>query len=121
MEDMMKEQNAAVNEAAEYLDQIPKFSKEKHTVETVREMLKILGISQEDMKIVHIAGTNGKGSVCAFLSSILRESGHSFAVFTCPHLLSIRERFALTDVMWRMNYFCLHSGRFVTRSKHSEK
>ena len=43
MEDMMKEQNAAVNEAAEYLDQIPKFSKEKHTVETVREMLKILG------------------------------------------------------------------------------
>ena len=94
MEDMMKEQNAAVNEAAEYLDQIPKFSKEKHTVETVREMLKILGISQEDMKIVHIAGTNGKGSVCAFLSSILRESGHSFAVFTSPHLLSIRERFA---------------------------
>ena len=94
MEDMMKEQNVAVNEAAEYLDQIPKFSKEKHTVETVREMLKILGISQEDMKIVHIAGTNGKGSVCAFLSSILRESGHSFAVFTSPHLLSIRERFA---------------------------
>ena len=98
MEDMMKEQNAAVNEAAEYLDQIPKFSKEKHTVETVREMLKILGISQEDMKIVHIAGTNGKGSVCAFLSSILRESGHSFAVFTSPHLLSIRERLSLIHI-----------------------
>lgn len=94
MVNRMKERNRAVNEAAKYLDQIPKFSKEKHTVEMVREMLRILGSPQDDMKIVHIAGTNGKGSVCAFLSSVFREAGYTAAVFTSPHLLSITERFA---------------------------
>lgn len=90
---MIKEQNVAVNEAAEYLERIPRFSKEKHSVFLVREMLGILGVEQDSMRIVHVAGTNGKGSVCAFLSSILREAGHSVAMFTSPHLLSIRERF----------------------------
>lgn len=90
---MIKEQNGSVYEAAEYLDRIPKFSKEKHSTRLLGEMLGILGVSPDDMKIVHIAGTNGKGSVCAFLSSILRAAGVKAAVFTSPHLLSIRERF----------------------------
>ncbi|MEG1575305.1 MAG: folylpolyglutamate synthase/dihydrofolate synthase family protein [Clostridium sp.] len=90
----MKNQNISVKEAEEYLDQIPKFSKEKHTVDTVRQMLKILGDPQEKLKIIHVAGTNGKGSVCAFLASILRTAGYSAAVFTSPHLVSVKERFA---------------------------
>lgn len=90
----MREQNPAVHEAAEYLDQIPKFTKEKHTGETLRRMFPILGISEKGMKIIHVAGTNGKGSVCAFFASILQETGARTAVFTSPHLLSVKERFS---------------------------
>lgn len=90
----MKGQNVSVAEAEEYLEQIPRFSKEKHTVDKVGQMLGILGNPQENVKIIHIAGTNGKGSVCAFLASILREAGFLAAVFTSPHLLSIKERFS---------------------------
>lgn len=90
----MKSENLSVREAESYLDQIPRFSKEKHTVDTVRQMLRILHDPQEDLKIIHVAGTNGKGSVCAFLASILREAGYKTAVFTSPHLLSVKERFS---------------------------
>lgn len=89
----MREQNPAVEEAARYLDQIPKFSREKHTMEDLRRMIAVLGVNPETYRMIHIAGTNGKGSVCAFLSSILRESGCHTAVFTSPHLVSVKERF----------------------------
>ncbi len=45
------------------------------------------------MRIIHVAGTNGKGSVCACMSSILEAAGYRTALFTSPHLVSIRERF----------------------------
>lgn len=90
----MREQNPAVEEAAGYLDQIPKFSREKHTMEDLRRMIEVLGVNPEMYRIIHVAGTNGKGSVCAFLSSILRECGFHTAVFTSPHLVSVKERFS---------------------------
>ena len=89
----MREANQAVERAAEYLNGIPKFSREKHSMEDLRTMVRILGAEPEKQKIIHVAGTNGKGSVCAFLASILREAGYHTAVFTSPHLLSVKERF----------------------------
>lgn len=56
-------------------------------------MLALLDATPGEQKIIHVAGTNGKGSVCAYLSSILKEAGYSTAVFTSPHLISIKERF----------------------------
>lgn len=47
------------------------------------------------MKVIHVAGTNGKGSVCAFLSSILTEAGKCTGLFTSPHLVEITERFQI--------------------------
>tara|TARA_B110000014_G_scaffold207059_1_gene157899 strand:- start:6588 stop:7700 length:1113 start_codon:yes stop_codon:yes gene_type:complete len=47
------------------------------------------------MPIIHVAGTNGKGSTCAFMDSILRASGHRTGLFTSPHLISFRERISL--------------------------
>lgn len=90
----MREKNQLVEQAAEYLNGIPKFSREKHTMEGLRTMLRILGAYPEKEKILHVAGTNGKGSVCAFLTSILREAGYHTAAFTSPHLLSVKERFS---------------------------
>ncbi len=89
----MRERHPDVEKAAEYLNHIPKFTKRKHTGEELRQMLSMLGAAQEGMRIIHVAGTNGKGSVCAFLDSILREAGYRTGLFTSPHLVSVKERF----------------------------
>ncbi len=58
-------------------------------------MLDALGRPQQGMKLIHIAGTNGKGSVSAFLSRILEEAGYRTGVFTSPHLVDFRERICI--------------------------
>lgn len=50
-------------------------------------------------KFLHIAGTNGKGSTCAFLYSILRETNHKVGLFTSPHLVELRERIQINGEM----------------------
>ena len=52
---------------------------------------------QEKTKIIHIAGTNGKGSVCAMLSSIFQKAGYKVGMFTSPHLVDFRERFQINN------------------------
>ena len=61
--------------AEQYLERIPSFAKKKSGMEDVRAFLELLGSPDRGMKIFHVAGTNGKGSVCAFLSSALKEAG----------------------------------------------
>jgi len=53
---------------------------------------KILGNPQEKIKTIHIAGTNGKGSVSHFIASILQEHGFKTGLYTSPHLIDFRER-----------------------------
>ncbi len=62
-------------------------------------MLETLGNPQEGMRLIHIAGTNGKGSVSAFLCEILREAGLKVGVFTSPHLVDFRERICVDGSM----------------------
>lgn len=87
-------------EAAEqYILEIPKFTK-KNSMENTRCFLKHLGYSDNrEVKIIHVAGTNGKGSVCAYLCSILKEAGFRTGVFISPHLVSMRERFVINGEM----------------------
>lgn len=61
-------------------------------VEITRHMLPILGQPQQGMQLIHIAGTNGKGSVSAFLCTILQAAGLKAGLFTSPHLEDFRER-----------------------------
>lgn len=84
-------------EASAYLLSIPKFSK-KTTKHNLMELLKRLGNPQEQVKSVHVAGTNGKGSVCAFLNTILLYSGKSVGLFTSPHLIRINERMKINNI-----------------------
>ena len=64
-------------------------------LETIRALLAELGNPQDALKCVHVAGTNGKGAVCAMLDSVLHAAGYRTARYTSPHLLSINERFCL--------------------------
>lgn len=79
-------------EAESYIGEIPRFTT-KHTIEETKAFLHSLGDPDKKMKIIHVAGTNGKGSVCAYLRSILEAAGYRVAMFTSPHLADIRERF----------------------------
>lgn len=67
----------------------------KHPPEHTRELLSRLGNPQEGIKIIHVAGTNGKGSVCAYLNAMLLAGGKKTGLFTSPHLVHINERFQI--------------------------
>jgi len=84
-------------EAAAYIEEIPKFTK-KHTLEHTKTFLKRLGNPAADRKIVHVAGTNGKGSVCAYLQAILMTEGKRTGFFTSPHLVSVNERIRVDNI-----------------------
>jgi len=67
----------------------------KHSVEEAGAFLEMLGNPCKDAKIIHVAGTNGKGSVCAYLESVFRRAGYKTGMFTSPHLVTMRERIRL--------------------------
>ena len=61
-------------------------------LENPRKLAALAGNPHHSLKIIHVAGTNGKGSVCAMLESIYRAAGYKTGLFTSPHLVSFRER-----------------------------
>lgn len=81
-------------EAVDYIEEIPKFTT-KHPLEHTKELLRRLGNPEEGFRVIHVAGTNGKGSVCAYLDSMLRAGGKNCGLFTSPHLETINERFKI--------------------------
>ena len=87
-----------MQEATDFLYAIPKFTKKNPLTHTERFMER-LGNPQDSLKVIHVAGSNGKGSVCSFLFSILRECGCAVGMFTSPHLVDIRERFVINGGM----------------------
>lgn len=83
--------NKEYEKAILYINAIPQFMKDTG-VDRGRILLKLLGNPQNKLKIIHVAGTNGKGSVCAYMEAVLRENGYSTGLFTSPHLFDERER-----------------------------
>ncbi len=67
----------------------------KLELDNMKALLSLLGNPEKGLKFLHVAGTNGKGSVCAFLDAILRAGGYKTGLFTSPHLADFRERICL--------------------------
>lgn len=86
-------------QAEEYLEKIPMWTREKHSLTDIRAFLHEMGDSDRKLSIIHVAGTNGKGSVCAFLTSLYRNAGFRTGTFISPHLVTVRERFLLNNEM----------------------
>lgn len=81
-------------QAVDYILEIPKFGV-KAGLNNIKTLLELLGDPQEKLKIIHVAGTNGKGSVCTMLASILQAHDYTVGLFTSPHLIKINERFKI--------------------------
>jgi dihydrofolate synthase/folylpolyglutamate synthase len=71
----------------------------KPTLDNIRSICKQIGDPQKELRFIHIAGTNGKGSCSAMLASILTESGENVGLFTSPHILDFRERIRVNGEM----------------------
>ncbi len=69
----------------------------KFGLSSTLSLLAHLGLSYQEGRYIHIAGTNGKGSVAAMLSAILTRAGYPVGLFTSPHLVSFNERYRLRD------------------------
>ena len=69
----------------------------KPGLERISSFLEVLNNPHKSLKFIHVAGTNGKGSTCHYISSILKESGYSVGLFTSPHFFDYRERIRINN------------------------
>lgn len=85
-------------------------SKDKFHIELgldrISKLLKIFGSPQNKLKIIHVAGTNGKGSTCSILSSVLLAAGYKIGLFTSPHLVKYTERIQINGINIPDKEFC---------------
>ena len=69
----------------------------KPGIDNIRFFVDQLDLNLLDIKFIHVGGTNGKGSTCAYLSSIIQESGYKVGLFTSPHFFDFRERIKVNN------------------------
>ncbi|HEV8360260.1 MAG TPA: folylpolyglutamate synthase/dihydrofolate synthase family protein [Candidatus Thermoplasmatota archaeon] len=81
-------------EALAVLGGLEKFGM-RFRLDAMEHMLRALGNPERELRAIHVGGTNGKGSVCAFLTSALIEAGQRVGTYTSPHLVAFEERIAL--------------------------
>ncbi|NPV27212.1 MAG: bifunctional folylpolyglutamate synthase/dihydrofolate synthase [Firmicutes bacterium] len=81
-------------EALAYLKQLNKFGMNLG-LRRIERLLELLGQPHRQLRVIHVAGTNGKGSTCAMISQILQAGGYRVGLYTSPHLHSYTERIRL--------------------------
>ena len=86
------------NEIVNSLDSISQFASSTG-LERGRQLLHDMNNPEKSLKIIHVAGTNGKGSVCAYIAGILQHNGYKTGLFTSPHLDDITERIRINGIM----------------------
>lgn len=86
------------SEAIDYIKNIERVGSD-FGIERMRELLTLLGDPDEKLKFVHVAGTNGKGSVCAYISSVLKEAGYRVGTYNSPSVFRYNERWSIDGEM----------------------
>ena len=84
-------------EALDWLNDT-QFTGIKLGLDNTHRLLEAIGNPHQRLRFIHVAGTNGKGSVCAMLDSCLRAAGHRTGLYTSPHLVDFRERIRVDGV-----------------------
>lgn len=91
------------NEVIKYLfDQYPIYQNKglkayKPDLSNITKLCEIIGNPHKNIKTIHVAGTNGKGSVCNIIYNIYKKNGYKVGLFTSPHLIDFRERIVIND------------------------
>ena len=92
------------SEVHSYLDSFVNFESQLHqlrpedfNLNRIKKFLDLAGNPAQDLKMIHVAGTKGKGSTCAFLASILQEAGYTVGLYTSPHLHKVNERIRILN------------------------
>src|SRR2546425_11234374 len=67
-------------------------------LDNIRQLLSLLGDPQRGLKVLHVTGTNGKGSVCVYAASVLQAAGYRVGLYTSPHLVRFNERIRVDGV-----------------------
>lgn len=94
----MADSNVSYKEALSWLYGLQRFGI-KLGLENIERLIQELDLDLGQAGVVHVAGTNGKGSVCAMIDSIARAAGHRTGLFTSPHLVTFRERIRVNNEM----------------------
>lgn len=111
----------------EWLLSIPKFSEQgasaaNFQLERMVRFCEIMDNPQKEYKTLHVAGTNGKGTVCRMLASVFQSAGHRTGLYTSPHLVDMRERFRVNSIQMEsgvLTEFFRTYGEHITRSEYT--
>ena len=109
-----------MKQAVEFLYGIPKFTK-KHSLAHTQHFMELLGNPGNRCKVIHVAGSNGKGSVCCFLYHMLLSEGKTAGLFTSPHLIDVRERFQLNGDLCGEDQFLSAYARVKKTAEELER
>ena len=86
------------SEALKYIHSTYKFGS-KLGLDNIKSLLAKLGNPEKSLRVVHVAGTNGKGSVCSMLQSVLSEAGYKTGLYTSPYIQRFNERIRINETM----------------------
>lgn len=86
-------------------------------LKNIISLLERIDNPHKNIKIIHVAGTNGKGSVCAIISSILKEAGYKVGMYTSPHLKKLNERFKIDNIDIADDEFAEYFSRVFEKQK----
>lgn len=89
-------------------------------LERILKILENLGNPQNNLKFIHVAGSNGKGSVCAMLSKILEISGYKTGLFTSPHLKEYTERIKINGIEIPKDKFAFYTEKIINTCKKND-
>ena len=87
------------SEAVNYIENLQAEAGSDLSLKQVKYLADMIGNPENKSRIIHIAGTNGKGSVCSFLNTMLIKSQKSVGLFTSPHLVHMNERIRINGEM----------------------
>lgn len=98
MDEKERARNMNYEEALRYIHSLLRFGM-KPGLQRIQKLLSTVGDPQNQLKFIHVAGTNGKGSTCAMLSSILQKSGYRTGLYISPYIIDFRERMQIDGEM----------------------
>ena len=108
-------------EVISYLDDLPVFNprdivekKQIMALDSLKELLNRIGNPQNELKYIHVGGTNGKGSTCAFLRQILIEEGYLVGGFNSPELIDFRDQITANNIIISKEETCILFSQIIS-------